>query len=81
MMVLKTIGLTNCQVVQNFEMTHNLPRSSKNQIKFYIVNLDRSKATGEFCIDNDECQSGLCHTTGLCQIARYFARAQRYASN
>jgi len=34
--------------------------------RYSISKLDRSKATGERCIDSGECRSFKCLTTGVC---------------
>ena len=76
----KSIGPLDSQVVLDINMTPNLPGASNAQIKTYVAILDRSKASGESCIDNDECMTGKCLPSGLCQWATYFVRAKRYAS-
>ena len=75
----KSIGPLDSQVV--LVMTPNLPGASNAQIKTYVAILDRSKASGESCIDNDECMTGKCLSSAICQWATYFARAKRYACN
>jgi len=76
--------LTEGQGILSFKMytIKDQTSSGSSQLtKYYKAKLDQSKANGEFCIDNGECQTNNCLSTHVCApIGIYFARAQRYAS-
>jgi len=37
------------------------PKTSQIMNKYYIAKLDQSKQQGEYCVENQECQSGVCY--------------------
>ena len=80
LVALKSIGPSDCQVVLDINMTPNLPGASNAQTKIYVAILDRSKASGEPCIDDGECKTAKCLSSGVCQSPIYFTTAKRYAS-
>jgi len=51
------------------------PSDSNITTRYYVVNLDRSKAVGERCLDNDECQSSECYLR-LCTFSTILNEAQ-----
>jgi len=85
LVTLISTGLIDGQAVINFKMyaiqNPNLPTGSSTLTKYYVVKLDRSKAGSERCVENEECNTGICLSSGLCQSGTYFAVAQRFASN
>ena len=81
-MTLLSIGILDGQVVIKYKMyasqNPNLPSSSNTLTKYHAARLDRSKAGGEYCFDNEECQTGTCLSSGVCW-GTYFAGAKRTA--
>jgi len=68
LLALDSIDVSFSQAVINFNMIAiKEDRSSTSVLTRYsIAKLDRSKATGERCIDSGECRSFKCLTTGFC---------------
>jgi hypothetical protein len=58
----------------------NLLTGSSTLTKYHVAKLDKSKAGGERCVDNEECKTGTCLSSGVCLSGIYFAVAQRFAS-
>jgi hypothetical protein len=58
----------------------NLLSSSSTLTKYHVAKLDRSKTGGDRCVENEECNTSICLSSGLCQSGTYFAVAQRFAS-
>ena len=83
-MTLISTGQIDGQAVINFKMyafqNPYLLSSSSTLTKYHVAKLDRSKTGGDRCIDNEECNTGTCLSSGLCQSGTYFAVAQRFAS-
>ncbi len=79
-----TIGFLDGQVVIKYKMytiqNPNLLSSSSTLTKYQVAKLDRSKSGGEHCVDNEESNTDICLSSGLCQSGAYFAVAQRFAS-
>jgi len=84
LMTLISTGQIDGQAVINFKMIAfqnlNLLSSSSTLTKYHIAKLDRSKNGGDRCVENEECNTGICLSSGLCQSGTYFAVANRFAS-
>ncbi len=79
-----SIELLDGQVIIKYKMyasqNPDLPTGSNTLTKYHVAKLDKSKAGGERCFDNEECKTGTCLSSGVCLSGTYFAVAQRFAS-
>ncbi len=61
---MKSTLVSDVQAVINFKMiaiqNTDLPSGSNSLVKYYVAKLDRSKSQGEYCVENEECQSSVC---------------------
>ncbi len=56
-MIIYSAGRIDCQsIILNFKSD-----DSNYTTRYYVIVLDKSKEIGKGCIENDECQSGVCY--------------------
>ncbi len=72
--ILVALGLFGFSVGQMMILEFR-PSDSNITTRYYVVNLDRSKALGERCLENDECQSGECYLR-LCTFSTFLNHSQ-----
>jgi len=69
---MKSTLVSDVQAVIHFKMiaiqNTDLPSGSNSLVKYYVAKLDRSKSQGEYCVENDECQSSVC-SLKMCQFS------------
>ncbi len=70
-MAIYLIQISKSQKVINFKMysvrDSDTPETSQIMNKYYIAKLDQSKQQGEYCVENKECQAGICNSNQCSQ--------------